>query len=362
MPDDDADDAALDAEIEAALTAADADADGVPKLGWRAWARSKLGRAADTSQLPETVAGPPPLVIADLLAQHAEKVAAVRAAMPSATAHYDPTQHDDLWCLRFLLSHKLAPPKAVAAMAAALELRHTMGLDEVAVHVRTLPCERWPAWAAFEECLPLFAVYTHWPHPDGGLIHLCRAPEVDLRALAAKIDKLEFFLKYALEWNFQILDDASRRCGRILKITRVFDCPGFSPRRQLSLAAVRKLTALSAQWESLYPQLLGVQLFCHVPKVLRGLLDHVIVPLFPARLTEKTRVIAPRERADDRAALLAWIGEGDVGAAWLPKYLGGTAELEASHDWVHGHRGGRRPNQSLTEWLADNGRPMARPL
>ena len=52
MPDDDADDAALDAEIEAALTAADADADGVPKLGWRAWARSKLGRAANTSQLP----------------------------------------------------------------------------------------------------------------------------------------------------------------------------------------------------------------------------------------------------------------------------------------------------------------------
>ena len=156
-------------------------------------------------------------------------------------------------------------------------------------------------------------MYTHWPHPDGGLIHLCRAPEVDLRALAAKIDKLEFFLKYALEWNFQILDDASRRCGRILKITRV-STAGFSPRRQLSLAAVRKLTALSAQWESLYPQLLGVQLFCHVPKVLRGLLDHVIVPLFPARLTEKTRVIAPRERADDRAALLAWIGEGDVGA------------------------------------------------
>ena len=38
-------------------------------------------------------------------------------------------------------------------------------------------------------------------------------------------------MKYALEWNFQILDDASRRCGRILKITRVFDCPGFSPRR-----------------------------------------------------------------------------------------------------------------------------------
>ena len=149
MPDDDADDAALDAEIEAALTAADADADGVPKLGWRAWARSKLGRAADTSQLPETVAGPPPLVIADLLAQHAEKVAAVRAAMPSATAHYDPTQHDDLWCLRFLLSHKLEPSRAVAAMAASLELRHSMGLDEVGVHVRTWPPERWPAWDAF---------------------------------------------------------------------------------------------------------------------------------------------------------------------------------------------------------------------
>ena len=57
--------------------------------------------------------------------------------------------------------------------------------------MRTWPCERWPAWAAFEECLPLFAVYTHWPHPDGGLIHLCRAPEVDLRALAANATALK---------------------------------------------------------------------------------------------------------------------------------------------------------------------------
>ena len=339
----------------------DADADGVPKLGWRAWARSKLGSSSGeaSAKYPETIASPEPLIIADLLARHAGAVAAVRAAMPSASAHYDAARHDELWCLRFLLSHKLEPSRAVAAMAASLELRHSMGLDEVGVHVRTWPPERWPAWDAFCECLPLFGVYTHWPNPDGGLVHLCRAPEVDLRALAARIDKLEYFLKYAVEWNFQLLDDASRRTGRILKITRIFDAPGFSPRRQLSLAAVRKLTALSARWESLYPQLLGVQLFCHVPKVLRGLLDHVVVPLFPAKLTEKTRVIAPRERPDDRAALLAWIGDG--GREWLPRYLGGDAELEASHAWItgYGYKGGRKPNQSLEEWLKEQGRPMA---
>ena len=43
--------------------------------------------------------------------------------------------------------------------------------------------------------------------------------------------------------------------------------------------------------------------FCHV-KVLRGLLDYVILPLAPAKVLEKTRVIAPRENAADRAALV----------------------------------------------------------
>ena len=101
-----------------------------------------------------------------------------------------------------------------------------------------------------------------------------------------------------------------------------------------------------------YPQTLGVQLFCHVPKVLRGLLDYVILPLAPAKVLEKTRVIAPRENAADRAALIAWLGEG--GAEWLPRYLGGESDLEAKHD--HNFT---NPNKSLEDFLQDHGREFA---
>ena len=172
-------------------------------------------------------------------------------------------------------------------------------------------------------------------------------------SLATRLDKLEYLLKYAQEWNFQVLDDVSRRTGRIVKITRIFEATGFSPRKQLSIASIRKLGAMSAQWESLYPQTLGVQLFCHVPKVLRGLLDYVILPLAPAKVLEKTRVIAPRENAADRAALIAWLGEG--GAEWLPRFLGGQSDIEAKdeHTVVH-------PNLSLKDYLRDNGREFAR--
>ena len=171
-------------------------------------------------------------------------------------------------------------------------------------------------------------------------------------SLATRLDKLEYLLKYAQEWNFQVLDDVSRRTGRIVKITRIFEIPGFSPRKQLSLATIRKMAALSAQWESLYPQTLGVQLFCHVPKVLRGLLDYVVLPLMPAKVLEKTRVIAPRENAADRAALIAWLGEG--GAEWLPRFLGGDSDREAKDDHTALH-----PNRSLKDYLRDNGREFA---
>ena len=87
--------------------------------------------------------------------------------------------------------------------------------------------------------------------------------------------------------------------------------------------------------------------------MLRGLLDYVILPLAPAKVLEKTRVIAPRENAADRAALIAWLGEG--GAEWLPRFLGGDSDREAKDDHTALH-----PNLSLEDFLRDHGREFAR--
>ena len=75
--------------------------------------------------------------VRDLLAQHASAVEAVREPL-SADPLYRPELHDDLWILRFCLSHKKVSD-ALAAARGALLYRHKHNLDAEDVRLR-----RWP--------------------------------------------------------------------------------------------------------------------------------------------------------------------------------------------------------------------------
>ena len=59
----------------------------------------------------------------ELLRKHAVGVSALREQV-SRDPLYDPQRHDDLWLLRFYLSHHVKGGVAAAAAAARATLRH----------------------------------------------------------------------------------------------------------------------------------------------------------------------------------------------------------------------------------------------
>ena len=99
-----------------------------------------------------------------------------------------------------------------------------------------------------------------------------------------------------------------------------------------------------------------MQLFCHVPKVLRGLLDYVILPLAPAKVLEKTRASSRRARTPPTAPRSSR-GSAEGGAEWLPRFLGGDSDREAKDDHTALH-----PNLSLEDYLRDQRARAARAI
>lgn len=238
-----------------------------------------------------------PLVVATLLAKHAEKVAATREAVASHP-HFDGARHDGLWLLRYLLSHKLKVKPAAAAARHSLQLRFDMKLDAIATVVRTTFCSAWPHFEALDAaggvyCLPVrspdesAAEAAAWhaldeavargqtsaaayaaaqaafaAHGDGGgggdawawylrgHVELCLLPDMDMHALYAMRDRLDEFMRYDQEWTFQCLDLATRRTGRIVKTSRVYSCEGVGwgvrPRPRLALPRPPPRHALAA--------------------------------------------------------------------------------------------------------------------
>ncbi|MDC0526193.1 hypothetical protein OAO87_04245 [bacterium] len=88
------------------------------------------------------------------------------------------------------------------------------------------------------------------------------------------------------EYIFQSLDASTRRTGRLVKYSRIFDASGMSPAR-VHLGFLRSDAKAQATLQDLYPQQLGTVYVCAMPTFLRVLYENVIKPLMPQRLQEK---------------------------------------------------------------------------
>ena len=71
------------------------------------------------------------LVLGELLPKHAGIIERLRELL-SEEPLFEPARHDEVFLLRFLLSHKLDPKRAAKACRRALAIRKEQGLDELA--------------------------------------------------------------------------------------------------------------------------------------------------------------------------------------------------------------------------------------
>jgi hypothetical protein len=131
---------------------------------------------------------------------------------------------------------------------------------------------------------------------------------------------------YDSEWNFAVLDEATRRTGRLVKVVRAYSCKGYSL-KGLNFKFIQRDAEEQTARQDLYPQLLGCQLFCDLPRAIHWLWVHLISPLLPVRTREKTSIVDTSSRRD--LSLL----DRHIKPEERPAWLGGTSTKSITEAW-----------------------------
>ena len=257
-----------------------------------------------------------------LVQHHAEALEQLRLAVQH-DALYHPERHDDLFLLRFLLSHHRKGGDGVAAAAkavrATLAYRHKWGMD-----ADDLPCGgpeglKVPAvakmWAILREP---HAITYYCPDPRRGMLLIATPALLDFhRAVATMTDEEQGIShRMATEWMFRFCDRVTRRTGYLTKYVRIIDLSGVRL-SHISRDFQRRDAQIAKLLEEHYPQLLGNVFLCHAPGFMHAVFAG-LRQLMPRRVVEKVDFLQPRRSARDRSRLLEY-----VTIEHLPASLGG---------------------------------------
>lgn len=234
--------------------------------------------------------------VRDLLEKHSDDMESLRKLVTVDNPLYNADYHDDLWLLRFLLFHK-KPAKAAKAALNTMKYRSEHGLDvpeELGWLIPLVEGADIPdVFRPYTERLENDAVFHTQPHDDRGVIAYIRLVGVDMTRMVSEVPKEELraTMRCTNEFYFRVLDEVTRRTGRLTKMVRLIDLDGITAKK-LNRKFLKIDGQIAKEVEDHYPQLLGSVSVFNAPKVLEAAWK-VIQYFFPAGDREMTEIYAP---------------------------------------------------------------------
>jgi hypothetical protein len=277
----------------------------------------------------------------DLIALHKEKINKVRQILAAESPElYDPIKHDDLWIMRYILSHKTVP-KASAAAKKFLLYRKERGLDDK--DIRNDP----PGLLCSVEGVRKYYSVNHpdamifcQPDQNRGVVLYLTLCGLDQNAMAHISDQ-DWPFWYFLEWMFQSLDATTRRTGRLTKGIRFVDLKGFSL-TQNNRECINRNAKNARECQDHYPQMLASIYVLNVVPVLQACY-RLLRPMLPKRFCEKLNIIAPHKKESERMLLLEHLSHealptkfGGSCETWPPAYAVTNANASGTAGATHG--------------------------
>jgi len=267
--------------------------------------------------------------VPELLNEHSANIELVKEALKEDPL-YEPFKHDELWILRFLLSHKQKVKKAIKAAKHALAFRKKHGLDEK--DLRFIPPHAVPKGkdeTPFAGCdslkrawnirYPGDCITYAIPDKNRGVAGFLRFADFkhdkETMSLLSDEDLAAPFV-YLSEWTFQWLDYVTRKTGRLTKSARFANFTGFSV-WQVSRNATKRDGKIMGDMEDVYPQLLQSIYMYNTPHWVHALFA-TFRPLLPSRVVEKIDIVEPKDNEKEFKRLLRFVSKEN-----LPVVLGG---------------------------------------
>lgn len=257
--------------------------------------------------------------VASLLEEQSEAMSEMRTLM-AAEPLYNPARHDDLWMLRFVLSHvpKGGVASAARAAAACMKFRHENKLDDHDVR------RDWPRHGTPSETYTQFRMHCADDasqhivfDKDRGVVSIIVLKSLDMHGLATiPADGMRQHTRNFTEWLFQMCDATTRRTGLLTKTVRLVQMQGFKL-AGFSRAFVKRDAQHAKEQEDYYPQLLASVYICHAPFWVQGTW-RLMRPFFPSRFVAKMDMISPRTNDKEAKRLVRHVAMSD-----LPECFGG---------------------------------------
>jgi hypothetical protein len=249
------------------------------------------------------------LHVHELISQHRLAIDQLAEALRTGDDPlYQPSKHDDLWILRFVLSHQGKHSAALKAIRHTLAYRQEHGWDERDIRYSVpgtsssyvdcpamLTMKKYNADDTFQWCLP---------HGDRGTVCLfARIAGSDQHGLVANVDESMWrdAFQFVTEWAFQWCDYITRTTGRLTKNLRLIDLAGLSF-RDVNSEVSRRDSRNMAITEDCYPQLLQAVVLCHGPQWVM-VIWRLVRPLLPHRVIEKVDFMNPTANETERRRL-----------------------------------------------------------
>lgn len=243
----------------------------------------------------------------DLLQQHALKLAELRAILEKEDS-YSKEHYDDIWMLRFLLTHKKIPKASTAAIH-TMNFRQERKLNELGDirHMLISYREKYMAFFKAET-----AIMYAQPDCDRGLVQIIFPAHYDMEK-ALKCLNHEETLDLCLMANetiYQILDEVTRRTGKLTKLLRIMDASDFEM-TSFNREYAKRDSAVNKQLEDLYPQLLGTVVVANAASWVNKVWK-LFKPLCPKRFTEKIAFVQPLKSATDVEYFLKYVSRNNL--------------------------------------------------
>lgn len=263
--------------------------------------------------------------VRDLIAKHRVAIDEICTNLRKESDLFDEDKHDDLWILRFVLSHKGHNKQALKAAIETLEYRYEFDLDSQDIReFPPGPRAKDKSFQSYFDCIEDSDFVFDIPHKDRGVVVFLGANGFDQN----KLQKLPFedrvrAFSYFNEWTHQWLDYTTRKTGRLTKSIRLLNVKG-AGLYSINFQTIRLEAKAANSLQEYYPQMLESFYICD-PPTWAHIPWKTIRPLLPARVAKKIDFVAPRSSKKERKRLAAHIQEKD-----LPIKYGGQRFLDQS--------------------------------
>lgn len=290
-------------------------------------------------------------IISNLLKEYQPEIESVKRELTShecyrknrADAASCFVQYDDMWILKFLLSHKKNVKAASKAAVKTMIFREKNKLNELGDIRYKSPTGKSPP-PENEHEFPIFTRFGSFWTSEMALIHqqpdqhdfgivsyfMIGKCEIDRLVEEISSEELNHYFVMYNECMSQILDGITRREDRLTKLVKVYDEEDIKVSLKI-LKSVEKYAKASQIAEDFYPQLVGAMILVNCnPWVTR--LWKLIKPFLPKRLLEKISVIG-KPTLSNMTLLRDYVSEenipmkyGGLNTQW-PTYVVGVAKV-----------------------------------